>query len=371
MVKILYLYQTLAVGGAEQLLFTTLKYLDRSDFTPLVYCIGENGQLGEEIEGLGISVKALNKKIYLSNLEIVQDLVKIFKKEKPDILHTNLFYPNYFGRIAAIFSGVPVVVVTEHGTHSNFKNFFHHGIDFMLSFFTKKLIAVSHAVEKYLRRYSMIPSRKITVIYNAVDFDRFDKAYVLDKDSVRQKLGFSNSDILIGSVSNLAPWKGQDFLLRAYSKVIKNFPQAKLCIVGRNNAGFMEQLEVFTKKNGIYDNVFFLGERRDIPEIMRAFDIFVFPSLTEGLGISLLEAMYMGLPAIASSIEGILEIIDNNQNGILVPSGDYDILYKKILLLLENKDTMQRIGLNAREHVKRFFSPHSYIEKLQQLYKNG
>ena len=368
MTKILYLCETLGIGGAEQLLFTTLKYLNRDNFYSIVYCIGKNGKIGDDIEKIGIRVEALNRKLDLWNIGIIWKLVQIFKREKPDVLHCHLFYANYFGRIATFFVKIPIVIITEHGTHSNFKKFYHHGIDFILSLFTNRIIAVSKAVKEYLCKYTSVSPDKISVIYNTIDFEKFEDAYSTDKPLVRKKLGFADSNILIGSVSNLAPWKGQYFLLQAFAEVVKFFSQAKLCIVGRNNAGFQSQLEAFTKNSGIQDSVYFLGERRDIPQLMRAFDIFVLPSLTEGLGVSLLEAMYMGLPAVASNIEGIPEIIEDNKDGFLVPAGNSHALAERILMLLSDTDKIKSIGSKARDKIQRYFLPENYLEKLEAVY---
>jgi len=369
-VKILYLYENLNIGGAEQLLLTTLKYLNRNKFYPVVYCIGEKGQISEEIEELGIKVVSLKRKVSLWNVRVIDALARIFRRENPDIVHCHLFYANYFGRIAAIFARVPIIIITEHGTSSNFKKFYHHWIDFLLSFFTSKIIVVSKAVQRYLARHTLILPYKTTIIYNSVDFDRFDNAYEMDKGLIRRRLGFVDSCLLIGCVSNLAPWKGQFFLLRAFAEVVKPFPNAKLGIVGRSTPCFKSQLEAFVQKNGLSENVYFLGERRDIPEILKALDIFVFPSLAEGLGISLLEAMYMGLPAVASRTEGILEIIEDNRDGILVPPGDSNALAEGIITLLKDPDKRRRICDNAAKKARSFSSPLSYIKRLESCYED-
>lgn len=370
MKKILYLIENLKIGGAEQLLLTTVKYLNRHKFYPVVYCLCEKGEIGQEIERLGIRVEALNERTNLWNFTLVRKIRHVLKAERPDILHTHLFYANYFGRLSAILAGKPVVVITEHGTHSNFKCFYHHWIDFILSFFTSKIIAVSKAVKEYLASHTLIPENKITVIYNAVDFERFDSASGLDKATIRKQFGFAEHDFLVGCISNLAPWKGQLVLLQAIADSKNRFPpNLKLCIVGRDPIGFQNQLKTFAQEKGIGENVYFLGERRDIPAILKMLDIFVFPSLTEGLGISLLEAMYMGLPSIASKTEGILEIVDDNENGVLVPCADHRALAEKIALLSQDKERLSKLGSNAREKVKRCFNADSYAHKLESLYE--
>lgn len=368
MVKILYLYETLGVGGAEQLLLTTLKHLNRDKFYPVVYCLGENGKIGVEIEKIGVRIEALKKKLNLWNIGIIWYLIKIFEREKPDILHCHLFYANYFGRIAAIFYKVPIVIITEHGTYSNFKKFYHHLIDFILSFFTNKIIVVSKAVQRYLLKHSLILPNKISIIYNTVDFERFDKIYGIDKSLSKRRFGFSDSSILIGCIANIAPWKGHFFLLRAFESILHSLPQTNLCIVGRDNNGFQSQLETYAKENSFFEHVHFWGERRDIPEILSMFDLFVFPSLTEGFGLSVIEAMYMGLPVIATNTEGPSEIIENEFDGVLVSPGDYRALGEKITLLLRDNEKMKRMGFYAREKVKSIFSPRVYLEKLESCY---
>lgn len=370
MIKVMYLYESLKVGGAEQLLLTTLKYLDRNKFLPVVYCIADKGGIGLEIEAqTGIIVNSLNKHCRLWSVGTLFDLVHILIKEKPRILHTHLFYANYFGRIASIFAKINSVIITEHGTHSNFKKFYHHLIDFILSFFTYRVIAVSKAVEKYLCKYTHILPGKITVIHNAVDFDRFEKVKESDKYSLRKQFGFSDSDFIIACVSNLAYWKGQFFLLQAFAEIKNSLPSLKLLFVGRDTEGFQNQLVAFCRQNGLCESVYFLGERRDIPEILRASDIFVFPSITEGLGISLLEAMYMGLPAIASNTEGILEVIEDDKDGILMPAADPRSLASKIGMLLGDDNKIKILGNNARDKVKKYFSPEGYIQQLESVYE--
>lgn len=368
--KIFYLIDNLNSGGAEQLLFITLKFLEKKRYVPVVYCIQEKGKIAQEIEEqLAISVHCLNRRCRLWNLRVVIDLMRIFLKERPDILHTNLFYANYFGRIAAIFTRVPVVVITEHGSYSNFKRFYHHWIDFILSLFTAKIIAVSNAVKEYLLKHTLIPGSKITVIYNAVDFEKFDNALKQEKSFMRSKLGFSESDFLLGCVATLAPWKGQFYLLEAFAEIKKFHPNLKLLYVGRDPIEFRAQLEDYARKNNLDGSVHFLGERRDVPDILRALDFFIFPSLTEGLGIALLEAMYMGLPAIASGLEGILEIVEDGKDALLSSAGDSQDLANKIRILVEDGQIKNNLGYNAREKVKSNFSPQVFIENLEVLYK--
>lgn len=370
-IKILYLIEGLGIGGAEQLLLTTLKYLNRDKFSLVVYCIGKNGKIANEIEALDIKVTPLNEKMCLWNLGAVFGLLKIFREEKPYIVHTHLFYANYFGRIAAVLARIPVVIITEHGAHSSFKKFYHHWIDFILSLFSNKIIAVSDSVRRYLIEHSLIFNRKIKVIYNAVDFDKFERRIgQSNRLLMRRKLGFDQADFLIGCVSKLSACKGQHFLIEALCEIKKSFPQIKLCMVGWDTGSFQEQLENLAEAKGVIENVSFLGGRDDIPEILGAFDLFVLPSLSEGFGLSLIEAMYTGLPVVATRRDGILEIIDDRRDGLLVPPADSGALAARVIELLNDSNAREALGRNAKEKVEKLFSPVDYINKLESCYED-
>ncbi len=372
MVKILYLFEHLNLGGAEQLLLTTLKYLDRNEFFPLVYCLRENGKISKEIEKLGIKVVTLNKKIHLLNLSLIFELVRIFKKEKPQILHTNLFFPNIYGRIAAKLSGTKTIVTSLHNPDYSFEN------NGRWTFELRKLIdkcsakltntsfiAVSDFVKKDFQ--TQLGFKNIKVLHNYIDTRRFDNLDNCDKKIKRDELEIKKSDILILNVGRLHPQKGQIYLIEAFSLLCKKNHNLKLIIVGK---GIMEgELKQKVNALGLGSNVKFLKDRRDIPELMSISDIFVFPSLYEGFGIALVEAMASGLPVIASDVDSLKEIVEQNIDGILIEKENPQILAETIQELVNNDKRRAFLGKNARKKAIAMFDAIAGIERLKDIYK--
>ena len=171
--KILFLFVHLNYGGAEIGLLTTLKSLDKSRFDPIVVSIEKKGIVGEMIEKSGFKVIYLNDKARIFNIPLIPKIVRILRSEKPDILHTSLFYANFFGRIASLFKKPPIIVSEERSMYTE-KKFYHVILDKILSVFTNKIIVCSKSVLDFTSKQEKIEKNKFHLIYNAVDQERFN-----------------------------------------------------------------------------------------------------------------------------------------------------------------------------------------------------
>jgi glycosyltransferase involved in cell wall biosynthesis len=231
---------------------------------------------------------------------------------------------------------------------------------------TSKIVAVSHIVKSLLMERDHIDPSKINVIYNGIDTDRFQS--YLTKEEARDKLGLPAESLVIGTVGRLEKPKGQLHLIRAFGKVSEQNPDTKLVIVG---TGSLESsLKSDVSRQRIDDSVIFLGLRRDIPDILRAFDIFVMPSLSEGFPMALLEAMSLALPVIVTPVGGIPELVTDERNGIFVPPADESALAKKILDLSANRPRLTRLGNSAKETIFEKFSASAMVQATEALYKS-
>lgn len=361
--KILFLFVHLDYGGAEVGLLTTLKNIDRSKFDCVIVSIEKKGAIGEEIEKLGFRVLYLDDRAGLSNISLIFKIIKILKAEKPDILHTSLFYANFFGRVAAIFKRVPIIITEERSMYTE-KKFYHVIIDRLLSLFTDKIIACSNSVLDFTVKQEGIPREKFFLIYNAVDRERFNISE--SKEDLRAKLGFSKNDFVIGTVGSVIPKKGHINLIKAVLAIKDAAPSCKLLIIGDGEK--REELSSFVKSAGLDGRVFFLGPRKDIPQLMKCMDIFVLPSLQEGFPRTLLEAMYSGLCVIASNISGIPELIDDGENGFLIHPGNINSIADKISEVYKNQDLREKIGLAAKKKIELYYKPEDYAKNLENLY---
>jgi len=363
--RILYLVNHLRYGGAEIGLLTTLKNIDRARFDCSVVSVEKKGEVAEEIESAGIPVTYLNTRSALYNLPAILAVLDIIKKERPDILHTSLFYSNFFGRIAALmlFGPKPIIITEERSMYTE-KRFYHVIIDNLLSHVTDRIIACSKSVVDFTARQEGIRKEKFHLIYNAVDSTRFDIPET--KDAIRRRRGFSERDFIVGTVGSIIPKKGHKFLIDACAGLAGDIPELKLVIVG--DGEIRTRLERYVSAQGLAQKIKFPGQRKDVPEIVKMMDVFVLPSLQEGFPRTLVEAMYEALPVCAARISGIPELIRDGENGFLFEPGNVTEIAEKIFMLYNNADLRNRIGASARRTIESGYLPADYLKSLEGLY---
>jgi glycosyltransferase involved in cell wall biosynthesis len=364
--NVLHVFLELNVGGAQQLLLTTLRHADRSKFNYVICCLKSRGDLADEVEKLGVKVVCLNRLGKSNDLGAILSLINIIQLHNIDIVHTHLYSrSNFYGRGAAMIAGVPVIVATEHGPvgGSSWKK---RLSDRMLWRYTDHIVAVCEAVRPPLLKRNRTTPPKVSVIYNGVDLDRF--AIKRSKHQVRQDLHLEADAPVIGVIARLDAVKGHQYLLEAMPEILMSIPQAQLMFVG---TGPLEQwLHQRIAQLALKSHVLFLGLRRDIPELLKAMDVFVLPSLCEGLALALLEAMACCLPVVASRVGGIPEVVEDGRTGVLVPPGDSDALAQAIIVLLKDEEKRHRMGMLGKERVLSQFTAQHSVAQLEALYES-
>ena len=230
----------------------------------------------------------------------------------------------------------------------------------------RRVLPLSEAVRSELLQIGVARS-KTEVIRVPVDVDAYANASI---EGMREALGFGKSDLLITTVGQASPVKGWDILIRAFAAVFSRFPQAHLLLVGRMaapEAEFAAVLRGLVAKLGLGHEVHFIGERGDIARILKASDVFAFPSRSEGQGLALTEAMAARLPCVASAVGGIPELITHGRNGILFPREDVDQLARHLTDLLSNRSLRDRLGGQAQQESTRFGMAR-YVDDIVNLY---
>jgi len=298
-------------------------------------------------------------------------LWKLIRREKPDIVHTHTSKAGFLGRWAAKMAGVPHIVHTPHG-HVFYGHFGPVGSRFFLylekitSPITEKMIALTEAERNDYRTYRVANERQLVTIHSGVTISRFMNPNAMQNEK-RAALGMDEKGPVVGTVGWLLPIKGPLHLLKAMGKVWQDHPNCRLVYVGKGDLEPALRNEVH--RMCASDRVHFLGWRKDIPAIMALFDIFVLPSLNEGMGRVVVEAMAAGKPVVASRVGGILDLIKHGENGFLVEPADPAGLARAIIRLLENKTLRERMGRKGRETAPRY-GVESMIEKLDALYSS-
>jgi glycosyltransferase involved in cell wall biosynthesis len=214
-------------------------------------------------------------------------------------------------------------------------------------------------------RFGIGRSGRFTVISDGIELDRFINCRA-DKQAVRTELGVPDGAPLVGIVARLVAVKGHKYLLDAFKSVLRIFPEARLLIVG--DGLLKKDLEKHSERIGIADRVIFTGLRYDIPRLLSVLDVATLPSLNEGLGIALLEAMLMKNPVVASNIGGMPEIVDDGVVGYLVPPRDSRALADKILKVIKDPEKARAMGEEGYKKIISNFSIENKIEELERLY---
>jgi len=364
-INILHIYQNSKIGGVQQQLLSLLKAYSRERFNPIFCCLGPKEEIGKEIEETKIEFIPLNKLRYNRfSLGIVLELYRLMKKKQIHVVRTHRYRSNLYGRLAAFLAGVPVIIASVHDNYRTDKRPKRRIMNRILSKITDKIVAVSEDVKEDIIRYDSINPSKIDVIPNGIDVERFNPEK--NTTDIRKEFSLEEDDIVIGFIGRIVPAKGLKYLLNALPYLKKEFKSIKLLIVGEGS--LVEELKERAKKNNIFDNILFTGRRRDIPEILASINIFVMPSIAEGLPNALLEAMAMGKPIVTTEVGGIPEIVKNGFNGLLVPPRDTLSLSKAIKELISNDRLAAKLGQAARDLVHDNLSIKAIAQKWQSLY---
>ncbi len=357
-IKVLHILPSLTRGGAEKICFDILTNLDRKIFLPQLILFKDNGEglkWKKDLKNKDISIISLIKRYKIDFLNFWQ-LYKAILRIKPDIIHTHLG-ADVYGRLAGYLANIKVIVSTEHNINKTEKKII-SWLKKITNSKTAKIFAVSQAVKiDALNRYQL-KADKLVVIYNGIDINYF-------KSQIKTKIKPEDKKIIIGAMGRLSPQKGFAVLIEAVKKIkSKNF---EIQIAGQG------ELEIQLKKQishlGLASKVKLVGkvETRDF---LDKIDIFVFPSLWEGLGLAALEAGAMNKPIIASDTGGIKEII-TTESGFLFKPGDENDLALKINYVISNlnKEEINEKIIKAREIISKRFSLDKMIFDYSVWYK--
>ncbi len=362
--NVVYVHGIGNIGGAEKDLLSYLCLLDRNEFRPHVVC-PKGGTLIEEVERLHVPVEAFQvppwrKAINRLQLPwVVLKLVKIFRQWNADLVHVNDYWwvpPTY---LAAKICRLPVIVhIRQQIEPVRIKQYWLDKPDY--------LFPVSKDIEKVLVSMAVTPSR-VHVIYSGIDLGRFCQTE--NQPEFRQRYGLKENQPIIGTVANLFPRKGYEYLIEALVEIKDAIPDICCFIVGKGPEAYQQKLFQLVEKRQLMANVVFAGFQKNVYEFINAFDVFVLPSLMEGFGIALLEAMAMSKPIVACSVGGIPEVIFDGITGILVPPKDSKALAKAIVRLITDEKVKRRFGKAARRVVEEQFSQEITMKRIENLYR--
>lgn len=372
-VKVLHIITHLPIGGAQDNTLITVEKMSKEIFDVSLMC-GPGGEWVERalsIKGVRIIfIKELIRKIhFIYDLIVLAKIYSIMRKEKFIIVHTHSSKPGFAGRIAAKLAGVPIVIHTIHGfpfhdfMHPIVRKFFIF-IERVLSKFSDRLITVSLLNREKAIHLKLAQPEKFINIYSGISFEKFQKS--VDHYEKKKELGILQGEKIVGMVGRLSKQKAPQYFIQAMPSVLKRVTNVRFLIVG--DGELKSKVIRLSNKLGVREKVTFLGFREDIPEILEILDVFVLPSLWEGLGRSLTEAMVMGCPVVATRVEGVPELVVEGETGILVQPKDTDGLAGGIVEFITDSDKAGKMGQAAREKVLHDFSAEQMVNRIEKLY---
>lgn len=368
---VVHIVHSLGAGGLENGLVNLINRTPQGRYRHAIICLARSGSFAERIRVPGVEIFELNKREG-KDLAVYWRLWKLLRKLRPNVVHTR--------NLAALDSLIVARLVpgtkTVHGEHGrdiydlDGRNRKYVLLRKLMRRFVDRYITVSKDLYQWLVSEIGVRSARIDQIYNGVDLLKFapDGPIVVEKNGAF--IPPSADRVVLGTVGRLAPVKNQELLVRAFDTLnrrgIQPHREISLLIVG--DGPQTEYLTAVINDLYLQDLVYLTGDRDDIPELLRTMDIFVLPSLAEGISNTLLEAMATGLPLIATNVGGNPELVRDKVNGFLVPSADVEAMADAMESLVSNYELRTRMGAAGRELVSEKFSWTTTVEAYLAVY---
>jgi len=316
----------------------------------------------------GVSYYCLGTTSKLQYPMAVRRLAHLLRDENVDILHTHLFYAGLIGVLAKLFSKQTIVALMRHHTSvvRLLGSSFHVLTDRWMAEKADQVITVSQAARRYMLEVDKIRRDEIEVVYLGFDFEKLSPD-AEERHRVRQGLGFTDDDFVIGYVANFAGGKGHIQLIDAFAKIADEIPNARLIFAGR---GVMPDEVRISAAKFPPDKIIFAGWRDDIPAVLNALDLFVQPSLSEAFSQVLIEAMGVGLPVIATDVGGASEVVENGVNGILIGPDDTEAIRRETMHLYRDANKRNELANVGMVSVRERFTAEMMVERQFALYES-
>jgi glycosyltransferase involved in cell wall biosynthesis len=383
--KVIHVITRLDYGGSSQNTMLTVLGHDPAQFEALVVAgypgcwDAQGGQAATEencrrLEKAAVRwmlLPALTREIHLlKDMQALWQLICLFRHERPALVHTHTSKAGVLGRVAAWFARVPVIVHTPHGHvfyghFGPFRSWLFLQIERALSAMTDRLIALTESERQdHLDRAVGKPDR-FAVVPSGIDREKFGRARAQGKQ-LPEWFGCPPKALVVGSVGWLTDIKGHEYLIEAIAKLKRDFPALHLVIIGSGDRhdALLRQAE----SAGLRDAVHLLGHRDDIETCLAGMDLFVLPSLNEGMGRALIEAMSAGLPVIASRVGGIPAVVSHERTGLLVPPGDAGALADALRRLLDRPEWAAQLGMAASRSMDWRYGSVSMVHAIESIF---
>jgi glycosyltransferase involved in cell wall biosynthesis len=361
--KILYVIGGLGVGGAERQLLYLVEGIARLADVTVVSLSGSDVALLPEFERLARVQSVLCPKRPGVDPMLIPRLVVMLRRERPAIVHTYLRTAGYWGRVAACLAGVPILIASERNIEIE-RGRIANLLDRTLSLVTDRVVVNANAIRDYLIRTERIAPARIEVIRNGIPVSQ--TLLEADLSRVRWELGLGEFEHVVGFIGRLVPQKNPWLFLEMAKAVLGSGLKCGFLLVGDGplRATLTDQAHTL----GIQEAVRFAGVRNDVPRILGAIDLLVLTSDWEGLPNVILEALAAGVPAVATNVGGVGEVLADGVTGYVVPPRDLSTLVNRVVRILGDRGFRSECGRRGQEYVQSHFSISAMVDRTVSLY---
>jgi glycosyltransferase involved in cell wall biosynthesis len=348
--------------GVKRLFAWMIPRFDAERYNVSLVSLRKKDLSEETLESIGVDITYLHKSKF--DPATLPALLKVIDRKKIDILHLHGYGATTFGRIAGAMRSLPTIV-HEHANLTD-TPWFQKIADTALEPVTDIAIAVSKSTAEFVINARRIPPAKVKVVYLGVPLEEFSRPRSQDEiHAARAELGIARDDVAIGTVTRLHDSKGNSYLVDAARLVLNDRPNARFFIVGEGP--LRESLEQQARALNLGDRLTFAGFAKDIPRVLSAFDISVFPSLWEGTPLTVFEALAMGKAIVATDADGLIDVLTPEHDAIVVPKRNARVLADGLMRVIDEPATRERLRAAAFETGKKYDIA-AFVHKMERLY---
>jgi len=357
--NLMFVIETLEIGGAERQLLELIKGLDRNVYNPIVVCFRRTPGLAKEVTALDIPVYYAIRK-WRWDPSVVWKIIKLIRANNISLIHAYMPLAGIYGSAAAMISGVPIV--NSSIRNAKVPTLYEMAL-LKCSFALSDVVLANSNTGKKV--FSKLSRGKIKVIYNGIDYSRFNKP--IDIQNKKRDLNLERFDFVVSMVARLEEVKNPVMFVRVARIVSEALPNTAFLVVG--DGSMRKALEQVIITLGLNLNVFLLGSRTDIEEILQITDIGVLTSNSEGLPNTIIEMLASGVPVVATNCEGVREILDHGQTGLCVEINNELSMAEQIIRLLRDDKLRSVMGLKGKQEVQSRFSLKEMVDRTEGIYK--
>lgn len=348
--------------GVKRLFAWMIPRFDASRFNVSLISLRKKDLSADTLEEFGIDVTYMARHKF--DPATFTALLKVLRDKHADLVHLHGYGATTFGRLCAWRMGIPAIL-HEHANHGD-TPWFQKVADKVLAPHTDLAIAVSESTGEFTTRARLMPAERTKVVYLGAPLDEFARTRSAEEvAAARQALGIVPGTMAIGTITRLMPAKGNRYLIEAAPKVLARHPNARFFIVGEGE--LQPELEAQAQALGLGDKLVFAGFTRDVAAALSAFEIVVFPSLWEGTPLTMFEALAMGKPIVATDADGLLDVLSDGRDALVVPKANADRLADAISRLVEHPELAAALGAESRKTGARYDIA-AFVRKMERLY---